>query len=190
MVSRVLAGYRAFSSFLEQQVGSRAVSEDILREAFVRNTHTHAALSSGESAVEWFYRLLRNAAFEQPRYAGTTEHKLAAFRAELTQRLEPSPALRSAILSCVGELAGALDAEDANALRCVELDGVGVDAFAQQSGISVGAAVARITRARTAFQQQFVKSCGACPIHGGRNCTCGSGLAGYGHGQHASRGDV
>src|SRR5881398_81596 len=51
---------RDFLSFLERRVGHREVAEDVLQEAFARSLDK-VPLGSEESAVAWFYRVLRNA---------------------------------------------------------------------------------------------------------------------------------
>src|SRR5690606_39544723 len=58
---RVLVdNHRQFLGFLERRVGSRAVAEDLLQEAFVRGLDKLDHLRSEESAIAWFYRVLRN----------------------------------------------------------------------------------------------------------------------------------
>ena len=56
------ASVRHFSLFLEQQVGSRAASEDILRDAFARSRRI--SLQNSEHMCSWFYRSLREAVLE------------------------------------------------------------------------------------------------------------------------------
>jgi DNA-directed RNA polymerase specialized sigma24 family protein len=175
----LVATSRSFSSYLESEVGSRAVSNEILQDAFGRGTHNIGVLNSHESAVDWFYRLLRNAVLEQPRSAGSTEPKFNAFRAQIEQHLEPSVALKEAIVRYVGELAPILEPEYAAALRSVELDGVTIDAFAEATGISTGLVGLRLSHARAALRRCVVSSAGICTVHGCWNCTCGLGFIGY-----------
>ena len=59
--ARLVESHRQFLAFLERRVGSRAAAEDILQDAFVRGLRRADTLRSEESAVAWFYRLLRNA---------------------------------------------------------------------------------------------------------------------------------
>jgi RNA polymerase sigma-70 factor (ECF subfamily) len=63
-------------------VGSREAAEDILQEAFVRGMGRADALREDESAVAWFYRLLRNAVVDHYRRRGAEERALARFAAE------------------------------------------------------------------------------------------------------------
>src|SRR6266849_6813692 len=62
---------RAFLSFLENRVGHREVAEDVLQEAFARSLD-RVPLESEESAVAWFYRVLRNAVLDHYRRAGAS----------------------------------------------------------------------------------------------------------------------
>lgn len=181
MVDVLVESYRGFSAFLEQQVASRGVSVEILQDAFVRGMRKLDTAHSHESTVDWFYRLLRSAVIDQPRHSGSYDHKLTAFRSEIEQSPAASGALLGAIHDCIDGLLATLEQEQAVALRSVELGGMGIDAFAQQAGISVDVAEARLSSARAALRRQVVSACGTCTVHGCWHCTCGSGIAGYGH---------
>src|SRR6185436_6474344 len=71
-----------FLAFLERRLGSRALAEEILQEAFVRGIDRGSSLRDGESAVAWFYRVLRNAIIDHHRRAGAEQRALAAVAAE------------------------------------------------------------------------------------------------------------
>jgi RNA polymerase sigma-70 factor (ECF subfamily) len=176
----LVASAREFSRFLEDEVGSRAVSHELLREAFGRGPHNVAVLNSRESAISWFYRLLRNAVIDQPRSEGSSEPRFAAFRASIEQQLEPGVALASAIRRYVGGLLGLLESDHAAALRNVELDGASIDDYAEASGISKNVAGVRVSEARAALRRRVVSSSGICMTHGRWNCTCGLAFVGYG----------
>lgn len=174
---------RAFSSFLESKVGSRAVANEILQDAFGRGTHNLGVLSSNESSLDWFYRLLRNAVMDQPRSARVSEPQFNAFRARVEQRLEPRAAMKDAILRYVRELSVLVEPECAAALRSIELDGVSAEDFAEAAGITTELARARVSDARAALRRCVVVSAAICTAHGRLNCTCGWGFVGYGQAQ-------
>jgi DNA-directed RNA polymerase specialized sigma24 family protein len=175
---------RAFSIFLEQQVGSRAASEDIIRDAFALGSRDN--VHAGESIRAWFYRLLRNAVLDQPRHAASLEGKLATFRAELEQKIEPSEAVRAAIDHYVGAIAETLVAEQSDLLRRVEPGGEELEGYARQAGISTSDAEERWSSARAELCRQVVRSFGTCSTHGFSNCTCGASLGDYRLGRHQS----
>ena len=174
-ISRLVDNHRNFLGFLERRVGSRAVAEDILQDAFTRSLDKVAGLRKEESAVAWFYRVLRNAVMDHRRRCAADDRKLEAFATELEANSDPGDGLRGAICRCVSELSGTLKPEYAEALRRVELDGVPVKDFAREAGITSGNAAVRIFRAREALRRQVVRSCGTCAEHGCFDCTCGSG---------------
>lgn len=170
----LLANRREFLSFLERRVGDRAAAEDLLQEAFVRSLDRLPALERAESAVAWFYRVLRNAAIDHHRRNASRGRALSAFAAELSREAGPLEETRGAICACVSRLAGTLKPEYAEALRRVELDGVAVKDFAAESGITATNAGVRVFRAREALRRQVARSCGTCAEHGCLDCSCPS----------------
>ena len=69
---------RRFLQFLEPRVGSRAVAEELLQAAFVKVVERGSELRDGESAVAWFYRLLRNALVDFYRHRDAERRAIAA----------------------------------------------------------------------------------------------------------------
>lgn len=180
VVSRLVANHREFLAFLQARVGSRAVAEDILQDAFVRGIGKIGDLRDDESAVAWFYRLLRNAVIDRQRREAAAGRRLDALAAELDDAAVPAPELHGAVCQCVARLADTLKPEYAQALRRIELDGVAVKDYAVEAGITSGNAAVRVFRAREALKKQVVRSCGTCAEHGCLDCTCGTSGGGCG----------
>jgi RNA polymerase sigma-70 factor (ECF subfamily) len=174
VVAALVANHRQFLAFLEKRVGSRTIAEDILQDAFVRGVSKFDTLRADESAVAWFYRLLRNAVVDHHRRRGASQRKLAEFEAELGT-LDPGGAVHGAICSCVRELAATLDPKYADALQAVEVAGMPVKDYAARAGISASNAGVRLFRARKALLERVERCCGSCAEHGCLDCTCGSG---------------
>jgi RNA polymerase sigma-70 factor (ECF subfamily) len=174
VIAALVSNHRQFLGFLEKRVGDRALAEDLLQEAFVRGMDKVGSLRSDESAVAWFYRLLRNAVIDHRRRAGASERKLAAFGSELEVHAEPEPEVRGAICRCVTELAATLKPEYGEALQQVDVEGVAVKDYAASAGISANNAGVRVFRAREALRKQLARSCGTCAEHGCLDCTCQS----------------
>jgi RNA polymerase sigma-70 factor (ECF subfamily) len=174
VVEALVANHRAFLSFLEHRVGDRATAEDILQEAFVRGISKAESIRDDESAVAWFYRLLRNAVIDRARRGAVRVRALEEFASEVATESEPSPDTKGRICACVGELAGTLKPEYSEALRRVEIEGVPVKDYAAEVGITSGNAAVRVFRAREALRKQVTRSCGTCAAHGCLDCTCGS----------------
>ncbi|MEO5727299.1 MAG: sigma-70 family RNA polymerase sigma factor [Byssovorax sp.] len=172
VVRLLVANHREFQRFLEKRVGSRALAEDILQEAFVRGIGRIETLRNDESAVAWFYRTLRNAVTDHHRRHDVAERALAAFAEELEKHADPEDEIRGAVCQCVARLAETLKPEYADALQSIEVEGVPVKTFAEERGISSNNAAVRVFRAREALRRQVVASCGTCADHGCLNCTC------------------
>jgi RNA polymerase sigma factor (sigma-70 family) len=171
-VDRLVGNHREFLRFLERRVGSRAVAEDILQQAFVRGMERAGSLRADESAVAWFYRTLRNAVIDHHRRTGAAVRGLEAFARELGDAAEPSPDVKNAVCACVRTLAETLKPEYADALRRIEVDGVSVQAYAAELGIEANNAGVRVHRAREALRRRVMASCGTCAEHGCIDCTC------------------
>jgi RNA polymerase sigma factor (sigma-70 family) len=185
-----VANHRQFLSFLERRVGSRAVAEDILQEAFVRGMGTPLRADEQESVIAWFYRTLRNAAIDYHRRHKTANKALEAFAAETDDQPQLDPEMHAAVCQCVKQLADTLKPAYADALKRIEVDGVSVKDYATEAGISTSNAAVRVFRAREALRGQVARSCGTCAEHGCLDCTCGSPAGGCadhdGHARHRS----
>ena len=172
---RVLVDNHArFLAFLERRVDSREVAEDILQEAFVRGLDGAERLRDRESVTAWFYRLLRNALVDHYRRRGAETRALARVAVESADAVA-APAdeeLLRTVCGCVIGLLATLKPDYATALQRVDLDGVAVQAFAGEAGITPANASVRLHRAREALRKQLVRSCGACTKHECLDCTC------------------
>ncbi len=169
----LVENHRAFLHFLERRVGSPETAEDLLQDAFGRAVTHIDGLRDEESAIAWFYRLLRNAVIDHYRRAASSSGALERFAAELDEAV-PAPEVRGEICGCVTRLTTTLKPEYAEALKRVEVDGLSVKAYAEEQGISANNAGVRLFRARDALRKQVVASCGTCAEHGCVDCTCGS----------------
>jgi RNA polymerase sigma factor (sigma-70 family) len=173
-VLRVLvANHARFLGFLEKRVGRRDVAEEILQDAFVRSIARGDQLRDDESAVAWFYRLLRNALVDHHRRNAAERRGLDAFRDEPRDDGDARDAeLVAAVCACLTTLVDTLKPEYADAIRRVELGGEGVQDWARAVGITPTNAGVRLHRARQALRRRAGESCGTCADHGGYECEC------------------
>jgi RNA polymerase sigma-70 factor (ECF subfamily) len=162
---------RAFLSFLENRVGRREIAEDVLQEAFARSLDK-VPLENEESAVAWFYRVLRNAVFDHYRRAGASDRALSKLARELDEHSGPDLDERNAVCRCVTRLSETLKPEYALALRRIDVDGISVQDHAREAGITANNAGVRVFRARAALRKRVVHWCGSCAERGCIDCTC------------------
>jgi len=171
VVDQLVENHRRFLAFVERRVGDRGVAEEILQDAFVRGVERVGSLRSDESAVAWFFRLLRNAIVDHHRRSGTVVRSAA----RLDDEVEPAAAdaqLEAEACRCVLGLAETLKPEYAAALQRVDVDGISVQAFAAEAGITANNASVRLFRARDALKKRVDATCRTCADHGCLDCTC------------------
>jgi RNA polymerase sigma-70 factor (ECF subfamily) len=168
----LVENHRAFLRFLERRVASKETAEDLLQEAFGRAVTHLDTLRDGESAVAWFYRLLRNAVVDHYRRTAAAGSALERFAHELDP-VVPPPEVAEQVCACVTRLAGTLRPDYADVLREVDVKDVAVKDYATAHGLTANNAAVRVFRARRALRSQVIASCGTCADHGCLDCSCG-----------------
>jgi RNA polymerase sigma factor (sigma-70 family) len=176
VIATLVANHREFLRFVRRRVGDRDVAEEILQSAFVKNLENFDSIR--DTAIGWFYRVLRNAIIDHRRRESAAERRLESYVIEAAADVPHDDELHDVVCECVSELASTLKPEYADALRRVEIEGVSVKDYAEQIGISSSNAGVRVFRAREALRKQVARSCGTCAEHGCLDCTCGSPASG------------
>ncbi len=169
-LAALVASHREFLTFVQRRVGDRALAEEILQDALVKSLPKVGEIR--ESAVGWFYRVLRNAIIDHARRRAAQGRKLEALAAEPEAATDAE--LHDVVCQCVTRLATTLKPEYAEAIQRIDVDGVAVKDYAEQAGISASNAGVRVFRARDALRKQVMRSCGTCAEHGCLDCTCGA----------------
>ena len=168
-LAALVASHREFLGFVERRVGDRALAEEILQDALVRSLDKVGEIR--ESAIGWFYRVLRNAIIDHARRRAAQGRALEALASEPDATDDE---LHDVVCRCVKHLATTLKPEYADALQRIDVEGVAVKDYADQTGITASNAGVRVFRAREALRKQVVRSCGTCAEHGCLDCTCGA----------------
>ncbi|MCE9673288.1 sigma-70 family RNA polymerase sigma factor [Myxococcus stipitatus] len=176
VIEELVAQRRRFLAFLAPRVGSPEEAEEVLQLALVRGLEKGGGLRDEESAVAWFYRLLRNVLVDRHRRAAREERALEVEAADAPRSTEDVGAWESSVCACVAGLAGTLKPEYAAILQAVDLKGTPVAAFARQEGLTANNAAVRLHRARQALGKRLIALCGTCCTHGCVDCACGPDL--------------
>lgn len=171
VVEKLVANHRQFLAFLEARVSSRAVAEELLQTAFVRVVEKGSTLEASESAVAWFYRLLRNALIDHYRRGATETRALEARARETDEAFELE--LKDAVCACMTSLLPTLKPEYAEMILRVDLQDTPLSEVASSLSITQNNATVRLHRARQALKLRLERSCGTCASHGCLDCTCG-----------------
>ena len=171
VVSILVDHHRRFLRFLESRLGNRAVAEDVLQAAYVKGLERGGELRENESALAWFYRLLRNTLIDHYRHQGAETRALAR-HADEEGAESPDPELEAVVCECVHGLIPTLKDEYAAILQAAELEDVPVAEVGRRLGITPGNAAVRLHRARQALKQRLKTTCGTCTEHGCLDCSC------------------
>jgi RNA polymerase sigma-70 factor (ECF subfamily) len=169
-IKTLVDSHDQFLRFLQSRVGSREVAEDILQAAFVKTFERGEEIRDEESAVAWFYRVLRNAIVDHHRHQGVE----VRFKDAATKAASPAedPELEKAVCQCVKDIIPTLKGEYADILQKVELEGAAVTEIAKAENITPNNAMVRLHRARKALHGRLVQTCGTCTEHGCLDCHC------------------
>jgi RNA polymerase sigma-70 factor (ECF subfamily) len=174
----------AFLSFVQRRVGDRSLAEDILQSAYVRALENSGGLRQQESAVAWFYSILRNAVIDHFRSRASENSALERWAIELehdapqaSQSSTPDAFAHDLVCGCIEHLLPTLRPAYAEVLREVDLDEQPLSSFAARHKLTAGNAAVRAHRARAALRRELARVCGACSLHACLNCTCKTALA-------------
>jgi RNA polymerase sigma factor (sigma-70 family) len=171
-LDELLAQRKQFLAFVRRRVSDAGLAEDIVQTAYLRALEHRDDFKPSESAVAWFYRLLRNAVIDSYRRRASKDKALEAWTRELETSTHPSPDLHNEVCACLNGVIEGLKPEYSKVLRAVDLGEQRVQHFAEQHKISASNAGVRVHRARTALRKQLMKTCAACAEHGCIDCTC------------------
>ncbi len=160
-----------FLRFVQRRVESPATAEDIIQSAYIRAIEQAPTLRSDESAVAWFYRILRNAVIDHYRRRSAEDRALERWANDLTEAA-PDPQTEAIVCECIDEVLPTLKPAYAEILREVDLTGKSLENFSNKAGITTGNAAVRVHRARQALKKQLILVCGTCSKHGCTNCAC------------------
>src|SRR5512141_833998 len=80
IAATLVANHRDFLAFVEKRVGNRATAEEILQDAFVRSMSKLDTVR--DTAIGWFYRVLRNAIVDHHRRHAAAERRDDAYARE------------------------------------------------------------------------------------------------------------
>jgi RNA polymerase sigma-70 factor (ECF subfamily) len=172
VLERLLEHREKFLVFLQRRVESREIAEDILQSAFVRGIEKGGEVRDDESAVAWFYRVLRNAVVDHYRHRASHERAAEQWLRELETETKPDAMIQDVACGCVKEVLVELKPEYREAIQLVDLEDKSLREFAQKAGIAENNAGVRVHRAREALRKAVKTTCGTCAEHGCVDCRC------------------
>lgn len=171
-INSLLDQRRQFLQFVERRVSARATAEDIIQAAYIRAMEQAATLRSDESAVAWFYRILRNAVIDHYRHRAAEDRALEQWANDLAIEAQFDAPTQQIVCQCINNVLDKLKPAYSEIIREVDLTENTLESFAKKSGITPGNAAVRAHRARQALKKQLILTCRTCAKHGCIDCTC------------------
>jgi RNA polymerase sigma-70 factor (ECF subfamily) len=172
VVSTLVKNHQRFLSFLTHRLGNPADAEEILQAAFVKSVEKSDSIRDGETAVAWFYRLLRNAVIDHYRHQDAERRALERLAGMSTDIETPEPDFENAVCHCVHDLLPTLKDDYSALLTRVDLEGAPIAEVAVELGMTPNNTRVKLHRARTALRKQLELSCGSCVEHACLDCAC------------------
>lgn len=165
-----------FLRFVASRIGDEATAEDVLQESLLRALQENDGLRRGESAVAWFYRILRNAISDHFRRRGIENRRGEKFLSDLKAREEdvsaPAADPDSAVCACFRGLLPTLKPRYAEVIRRVDLLGEAKREVARDLKITPATMDVLLHRARSALRHRLIVFCGACSREKCIECLC------------------
>lgn len=159
-----------FVRFLVSRVGDRAEAEDLVQASLLKVLQTDAQPDSADSAVAWFYRVLRNALADHYRSRGAEFRMQERHARDLVPVEEPE--LERVACQCIQALLPTLEPDEASTIQAVDLGGRTPAEVAAQVGVTANAMTVRLHRARKALREKVERTCRTCAAHGCLDCRC------------------
>lgn len=177
VIQRLLENESAFRQFIRRRVGDEVVVEDILQQSLIKAVERSHSLNNEQSALAWFYRILRHTVADYYRAHGAEVRRNEALLKELTisgnhQEL-PLDELQATACTCLHGLLPSLHGNYAELIKRIDLDGESPVQVAKELKISRNNLTVRLHRARQSLRVSLESACGICSRHGCLNCTCG-----------------
>lgn len=173
---RLLEQRSAFRAFLRKRLSDDVLVEDLLQQSLMKAVERSHELKKSDSAVSWFYRILRNAVADYYRAHAADQRKVEGLLQEMIVSGEDqTPALddlRPTVCACLGTLLHHMRPAYADLIRRIDLEGESPAAVAKDLKVTSSNLTVRLHRARQALRVILEKACGVCTKHGCLSCTC------------------
>lgn len=175
-IALLVAERARFHRFITARTGDAAWADDVLQESLLRTINGRETLRRGESAVAWFYRVLRNAIVDHCRKRGSEKRRIEYLLADLEARGEdvdaPPTEREKAVCLCFRGLLPALKSRYAEVIRRVDLRSESKLAVARDLKISRATMDVLLHRARQALRKHLEIFCGSCSREHCLACRC------------------
>lgn len=142
-------------AFLRNRAGAADEADDLLQEVFLKALHQGREFCSLENARAWLFQVARNLLIDRLRLAKDQVPLPEDLHAEDSSEVAPVDLLSHCLPRVLSELA----AEDREAIKLCDIEGMTQKAFAERTGLSLPAAKSRVQRARLRLRARLAEAC-------------------------------
>jgi RNA polymerase sigma-70 factor (ECF subfamily) len=151
--------------------------DDILQQSFTRAVERSHSLNNEQSALAWFYQILRHTVADYYRSHRAENRRNQALLQEMTisgnHQEPPLDEIKTTACACLHGLLPSLHGNYAELIKRIDLNGESPAQVAKELKISQNNLTVRLHRARQSLRAALEGACGICSKHGCLNCTCG-----------------
>ncbi|CAN5617651.1 hypothetical protein BH20VER1_BH20VER1_13180 [soil metagenome] len=173
LATTLLTNLSAFQSFARRRLGDDALAADAVQESLYRALKSDRDFAEANSALAWFYTILRNVLTDLHRRRATEERGLQRFTEEAAAETDTRE-IEQLACACFKGILPTLRPEYAQVLQLSDLDGEPAESVAEQLGVSKNNLKVRLHRARRQLRERLEQTCQACATHGCLDCQCDS----------------
>lgn len=140
--------------FLVGQLRDEQLADDLLQDTFIKALAEGSRFCELDNVRAWLFRVTRNRLIDHHRRRKATI-EVPDFLPAVTPEDEPVANLAQCLPRALSELA----AEDSEAIRLCDLDGMSQKDYAERLGISLPGAKSRLQRARKRLKRHLNEAC-------------------------------
>jgi RNA polymerase sigma-70 factor (ECF subfamily) len=148
-----------------------------LQQSFTKAVERSHSLNNEQSALAWFYQILRHTVADYYRSRGAEIRRNESFLQELTisgyDQESPPDEVKATACACLHDLLPSLHRNHAELIKRIDLNGESPAQVAKELKISRNNLTVRLHRGRQSLRAALEGACGICSKHGCLNCTCG-----------------
>ena len=168
--TQLLQELEKFTAFVRGRIGDPHLAADVVQDSLLKALKSANQLRDDESAVAWFYRILRHSIIDLYRRRATSQTALDRLERELNA--PPDKEEERAICGCIESLIPALNTDYAELIRRLDLAGESPETVSAALGMTTNNLRVRHHRARRQLRERLEQTCRMCAKHGCLDCTC------------------
>ena len=166
----LLANLEQFTAFVRRRIADPELAADVVQDSLLKALKSADQIHENESAVAWFYKILRNAIIDVYRHRDVSDRAIEQLTADLETDLQTDG--KREICRCLNRLLPTLKPEYGELIQKLDLNEEAPETVAKGLRITTNNLNVRLHRARLQLRDRLEQTCQMCSKHGCLDCTC------------------